>query len=82
MEMVSAILIKHILLAEIYINHPSQGASLFKESNFKRKEWSIQTTGGYGSTMPLFIYSYDKIVDPVQRCTQNDILLFYRKIFD
>ena len=69
MENVSAILIKHILLAELYVNPPSQGANLFKESNFKRQEWHIQTTGGYGSTMPLFIYSYDKVVDPVTPCT-------------
>ena len=32
--------------------------------------------------MPLFIYSYDKVIDPVRPCTQDDILLFYRKIFD
>ena len=82
MENVSGLLIKHILSAELYVNPPSQGASLFKESNFKRQEWQIQTTGGFSSTMPLFIYSYDKIVDPVHPCSKNEIFMFYRKIFD
>lgn len=34
MENVSAILIKHVLAAELYINTPSEGAMLFNESNF------------------------------------------------
>ena len=58
MENVSALIIKHILSAELYINTPTEGASLFNESNFKRQEWNIQTTSGYSSTMPLFIYTY------------------------
>lgn len=36
MENVSSIIIKHILAAELYINKPTEGASLFNESNFKR----------------------------------------------
>jgi hypothetical protein len=36
MENVSAIIHKHIMAAELYINKPTEGASLFKESNFKR----------------------------------------------
>lgn len=32
--------------------------------------------------MPLFIYSYDKVVQPVEPCTQDTVLLFIRKIFD
>lgn len=58
MENVSTIIIKHILAAELYITTPTEGASLFNESNFKRQEWNIQTTSGYSSTMPLFIYTY------------------------
>lgn len=58
MENVSTLIIKHILAAELYITTPTEGASLFNESNFKRTEWNIQTTSGYSSTMPLFIYTY------------------------
>jgi len=36
MENVSTIIIKHILAAELYITTPTEGASLFNESNFKR----------------------------------------------
>ena len=36
MENVSTIIIKHVLAAELYINTPTEGASLFNESNFKR----------------------------------------------
>jgi len=36
MENVSTIIIKHILAAELYISTPTEGASLFNESNFKR----------------------------------------------
>lgn len=32
--------------------------------------------------MPIFIYSYEKIVEPVRTCTEGDILGFMRKIFD
>jgi type II secretory pathway component PulC len=41
MENVSSIIIKHILAAELYITSPTEGASLFNESNFKRQEWNI-----------------------------------------
>jgi hypothetical protein len=58
MENISALIIKHIFAAELYISTPTEGASLFNESNFKRQEWNIQTTSGYSSTMPLFIYTY------------------------
>ena len=61
---------------------PTEGASLFNESNFIRLHWNIQSTSGYSSTMPLFIYSYEKIVEPVKSCTEGDILAFMRKIFD
>ena len=82
MENVSAIILKHILAAELYINTPTEGASLFKESNFKRQEWNITTTSGYGSTMPVFIYAYEKVIEPVKPCLDGDILKFMRKIID
>lgn len=82
MENVSAILIKHIFTAELYITKPTEGASLFIESNFKRQQWNIATTSGYSSTMPLFIYAYDKVIEPVRPCSESDILKFMRKIFD
>jgi hypothetical protein len=41
MENVSTLIIKHILAAELYITTPTEGASLFNESNFKRTEWNI-----------------------------------------
>ena len=82
MENVAAIISKHILAAELYITAPTEGASLFNESNFKRQEWNIQTTSGYSSTMPLFIYTYQKVVQPVSPCKEEDILKFIRKVVD
>jgi len=82
MENVSSIIIKHILAAELYITTPTEGASLFSEANFKRQEWNIQTTSGYSSTMPLFIYTYQKVIEPVRPCSDSDILKFMRKIID
>ena len=41
MENVCTIIIKHILAAELYINKPTEGASLFNESNFIRNTWNI-----------------------------------------
>lgn len=82
MENVSSIVTKHILAAELYILKPTEGASLFNESNFKRKEWNIQTTSGYSSTMPLFIYTYDQVIELIKPCSESDVLKFMRKIFD
>ena len=81
-ENVSHIIMKHIYAAELYINTPTQGASLFNESNFRRQEWNIQTTSGYASTLPLFIYTYEKVQVAVRPVADGDILLFMRKIFD
>ena len=81
LENVAAIIIKHILTAEIYIGKPSEGAQLFNESNQIRQEWNIQTTSGYSSTMPLFIYDYQKVIRPVRTCSESDVLQFMRKIF-
>lgn len=82
MENVATLIIKHVLSAELYINAPTEGASLFNESNFIRYHWNIQSTSGYSCTMPIFIYSYEKIVEPVRTCTESDILAFMRKVFD
>lgn len=41
MENVAAMIIKHVLSAELYINAPTEGASLFNESNFIRYHWNI-----------------------------------------
>lgn len=32
--------------------------------------------------MPLFIYAYDKVIEPVRPCIEQDILKFMRKVFD
>ena len=34
---------------------------LFHEKNFTRQEWIIQSTNGYSSTMPLFLYVLEEI---------------------
>ncbi len=82
MEKVAAITIKHILAAELYIKAPTEGASLFNESNFVKMQWNIQSTSGYSCTIPIFIYSYQKVVRPIRAATESDILGFMRKIFD
>ena len=82
MENVCTIIIKHILAAELYISTPTEGASLFNESNFKRQEWNIQTTSGYSSTMPLFIYTYEQVIVPIRPCSEADVLKFMRKVFE
>lgn len=32
--------------------------------------------------MPLFIYTYQKVVEPIRPCNEADVLKFMRKIFD
>ena len=65
MEHVSSIIYKHIFAAELLIPKPTEGAALFNESNQVSQEWTIQSTSGYSSTLPLFIYSYEKVNRPV-----------------
>ena len=85
MENVCKIIIKHIFAAEHFIKTPTEGASLFNESNFRRQEWNIQTTSGYSSSMPLFIYTYEQVVEPIisykEEKLEADLLKFMRKIF-
>ena len=32
--------------------------------------------------MPLFIYTYQKVIEPIKPCNEADVLKFMRKIFD
>jgi len=61
MKNVCSIVHKHIETAERVIKVPTEGALLFHDQNFVRGEWKIQTTSGYSSTMPLFIYVLHEI---------------------
>ena len=71
MQYVSTIIFKHIFTAEMLIPKPTEGAALFNESNQTRPEWMIQKTSGFGSTLPLFIYSYEPVTKPIQPCTEE-----------
>ena len=55
---------------------------LFHEQNFKGQEWLVQTTSGYSSTMPLFLYVLEDVPFEEKPCTEGDLILFMRKIFD
>lgn len=55
---------------------------LFHEQNFKGQEWLVQTTGGYSSTMPLFLYVLEDVPYKEKACNEGDLILFMRKIFD
>lgn len=61
MTNVCSVIFKHIEAAEAYIEEPTQAALLFHEHNFIGHEWFIQSTGGYSSTMPLFLYALEEI---------------------
>jgi hypothetical protein len=58
---VCSIIVKHIDAAEKFITIPTQGAMLFHEENFVRKEWYITTTSGFSSTMPMFLYNIEEL---------------------
>lgn len=79
---VCQIIFKHIEAAEAYIEVPTQAARLFHEHNFMGHEWNIQTTSGYSSTMPLFLYVLEEIPYHEKPCAEGDLILFMRKIFD
>ena len=55
---------------------------LFHEHNFIGHEWNIQSTSGYSSTMPLFLYVLEEIEYQDRPCAEGDLILFMRKIFD
>lgn len=81
-NMVSSIIFKHIEAAERYIEEPTQAALLFHEHNFIGHEWHIQTTSGYSSTMPLFLYVLEEIEYEDKPCAEGDLIMFMRKIFE
>jgi hypothetical protein len=55
---------------------------LFHDHNFIGHEWTIQTTTGYSSTMPLFLYVLEEIEYQENPCGEGDLILFMRKIFE
>lgn len=60
-EKVSRIIYEHILHSEENMPISSAGAELFNERIYKRQRWMINTTHGFCSTLPNFIYSLEKI---------------------
>jgi len=60
-EKVSKILYNHITFSEDCIPNPSQGASLFDEKIYKRKRWYVHNSQGFCSTLPIFVYSLEKV---------------------
>lgn len=82
MTKVCEIIFRHIEAAELHIQKPTEAALLFHDSNFSRHEWIVQTTSGYSSTMPLFMYVLEEIEYKEKRVAEGDIILFMRKIFE
>lgn len=78
---VSKIIHKHIMYAEENIRRPSQGAMLFDEKIYKRERWMVHTTHGFSSTMPIFLYSLQKIEYEAKMCSPEDIMKFIKRIF-
>ena len=79
---VCTILFKHIEAAERFIIHPTEGALLFHERNFTLHEWEVQTTSGYSSTMPLFLYVLEEIELVIKPATLPELIAFMKRIFD
>ena len=82
MTNVCQIMFNHIEAAERYIEEPTQAALLFHENNFLRHEWLVQTTSGYSSTMPLFLYALEDVQYEERKVAEGDVILFMRKIFE
>jgi len=61
MRNVCQILFNHVEAAEKYIGTPTSGALLFDERLYGRKEWEINSVSGLSTTMPLFVYTLEKI---------------------
>ena len=51
----------HICEAQRLIPVPTEGSKLFHEYNFMPHQWTIETTHGYSSTMPLFHFYFEKV---------------------
>lgn len=58
---VSKIIHKHVMFAEQHMKFPSQGAMLFDEKIYKRERWMVHTTHGFSGTLPVFLYSLEKV---------------------
>lgn len=82
MTNVCEIIYKHIEAAEKFIEQPTEAALLFHENNFIRHEWLVQTTSGYSSTMPLFLYMLEEIEYVEKKIAEGDLILFMRKVFE
>ena len=82
MTNVCQIIFKHIEAAQKFIEQPTEAALLFHEHNFLRHEWVIQSTSGYSSTMPLFLYVLEDIEYVEKPAAEGDLILFMRKIFE
>lgn len=80
-EKVSKIIHKHIVFAEQNIRRPSQGAMLFDEKNYKRERWMVHTTHGFSGTLPIFLYSLEKVEYEVKEWAPEDIMKFIKRIF-
>jgi len=82
MTNVCEIIFKHIEAAQKFIEMPTEAAMLFHDSNFTRHEWIIQSSSGYSSTMPLFLYVLEDIEYVEKQAAEGDLILFMRKIFE
>jgi hypothetical protein len=60
-EKVSKIIHQHIIFAETKIKFPSQGAMLFDEKIYKRERWMAHTAHGFSATLPVFLYSLERV---------------------
>lgn len=78
---VSKIIHKHIIFAENNIVHPSQGAMLFDEKIYKQERWMVHTTHGFSGTLPVFLYSLEKVEYETKEIDAEDVAKFIKRIF-
>ena len=79
-EKVSKILHSHIMFSEENIHEPSQGATLFDERIYKQQRWVVNSTKGFSSTLPLFMYSVTKIEYEEEEWSAEDVARFIKRI--
>ena len=79
---VSHIIVSHICEAQRLIPEPTEGAKLFHEYNFMPHQWTIQTTSGYSSTMPLFYFYFEEVPYESSHPDPEDVMRFIRNMID
>ena len=60
----------------------TEGSKLFHEYNFMPHMWTIESTGGFSTTLPYFFFYFEKVDYEERHPASEDIMRFIRDVMD